>query len=61
MVASFSHFHIDKTFEMTSDGPTKAGKRVSSNIASARNQQYIKDSVFWLAQIRWPIVPYDVT
>ena len=45
---------------MTPIAPTKVGKRVSSNIASARNQQYIKDSVFWLAQIRWPIVPNDV-
>jgi len=28
-----------------------AGKLVTSNIASARNQWYLNDSVFWLAQM----------
>jgi len=28
-----------------------AEKLVTSNIASARNQWYLKDSVFWLAQM----------
>ena len=33
---------IDRTLLMTSDDPTNAGKRVTSNIASARNQRYTK-------------------
>jgi len=33
---------IDRTFKMTSAAPTNAGKRVTSKIASARNQRYTK-------------------
>jgi len=37
---------IDRVPEMKFDAPTNAGKRVSSNIANARNQRYKKDSMF---------------
>ena len=30
--------------ELNYDAPTNAGKRVASNMASARNQRYTKDS-----------------
>jgi len=35
-----------ETLEITYDALINAGKHVTSNIASARNQQYTKDSVF---------------
>jgi len=37
---------INGMLEMMSDAPTNAGGHVMSNIASAHNQRYTKDSVF---------------
>ena len=37
---------IDRMLEKKSDAPTNAGKPVTSNIASVRNQQNANDSAF---------------
>ena len=37
---------------MMSDALTNVGKRVTSNIASVRNQRYTESLVFQLAQMR---------
>jgi len=50
---------MDRTFEMTSDAPTNAGKPVTLNIASAHSKRYTDDSVFGL--VHNDVVRYDVT
>jgi len=37
--------HINRSLEMTPDARTNAGKHITSNIACASSQRYIKDSV----------------
>jgi len=44
------NLHIDRRLKKP-DALTNVGKHVTSNIACARSQGNMKDSVFWLAQI----------
>jgi len=55
---SNQRINVSTELEMTHDARQNGGKFVTSNIASARNQRYLKDSVFWLAQRRCTLCPF---